>query len=105
MALVVERFTGVSPLKSDGVRLSDVLFQHQTKGFENLAPLPSNIEAIEAALLFSSGVNPLTAIAGPSGWGKSHLLRAACEHMAQSIGSRPEVQVAVEWLDLAPLKA
>ncbi|HMS54071.1 MAG TPA: DnaA/Hda family protein [Fimbriimonadaceae bacterium] len=99
MALVIDRLTGRASQGSEGLRLSDVLFQHQTKGFETLAPLPSNIEAIEAALLFSSGLNTLTAIAGPSGWGKSHLLRAASEHMAKVGSSRPNVEAAVDWVE------
>lgn len=99
MALVVERFSsGLSP-NPEGLRLSDVLFQHQTRGFETLAPLPSNIEAIEAALLFSSGLCNLTAIAGPSGWGKSHLLRASCEHLERAGSSRLSVQTAMEWVE------
>jgi hypothetical protein len=55
-------------------RLSDVLFGRYDRTFSSLAALPSNVEAIEAALLFSSGLNTFVALAGPSGWGKSYLM-------------------------------
>lgn len=57
-------------------KLSEVLFPQAEPSFASLATLPSNVEAIEAALLFSAGMIPYVAIVGPSGWGKSHLMRA-----------------------------
>lgn len=36
--------------------------------------VPSNSDAVDAALLFSSGLETLAAIHGPSGYGKTHLL-------------------------------
>ena len=63
-------------------RLSEVLFERSRPTFASYAPLPSNVESIEAALRFSAGVEPLVALVGPSGWGKSHLLGAAARRMA-----------------------
>ena len=58
-------------------RLSEVLFETSRATFAAYAPLPSNVEAIDAALRFSAGHEILVALVGPSGWGKSHLLGAA----------------------------
>ncbi len=65
-------------------RLSEVLFEASRATFAAYAPLPSNVEAIDAALRFSAGHEPLVALVGPSGWGKSHLLGAAALRMAKS---------------------
>lgn len=51
--------------------------------FASVAPLPSNIEAIEAALLFAIGQSNLVALVGPSGWGKSQLLDAVSSRVCQ----------------------
>ena len=72
-------------------RLSEVLFEHPRTTFAAYAPLPSNVEAVEAALRFSAGHEPLVALVGPSGWGKSHLLNAAALRMAKSA---PPVRLA-----------
>jgi chromosomal replication initiation ATPase DnaA len=74
----VGAMSGVSPgvdhLQSP--RLSDVLFDQNSLTFGNLVPLRFNVEAIEAALVFSAGLTHFIAIIGPSGWGKSHILHA-----------------------------
>ena len=57
-------------------RLSDSLCQKRAPSFSSLAALPSNVEAIESALLFSAGMSDFVAIIGTSGWGKTHLLNA-----------------------------
>ena len=64
-------------------RLSEVLFDRPNRTFASLAALPSNVEAVEATLRFSAGIEPLVALVGPSGWGKSHLLGAAAARMSQ----------------------
>ncbi|MGV3613713.1 MAG: hypothetical protein ACO1SV_00140 [Fimbriimonas sp.] len=64
------------PGKTRSPKLSEVLFEKKEHSFGSLAALPSNVEAIEAALLFSAGMSRLVAIVGPSGWGKTHLMRA-----------------------------
>lgn len=68
-------------------RLSEVLFQRPSQTFASFAALPSNVEAVEAALRFSATLEPFVTIVGPSGWGKSHLLNATASRVAQ--GSPP----------------
>ena len=75
-------------------RLSEILFERPRATFAAYAPLPSNVESIEAALRFSAGVEPLVALVGPSGWGKSYLLSAAATRMAK--GSPPVRLASVE---------
>lgn len=62
---------------------SEVLFDRPSRTFASLAALPTNVEAIEAGLRFSAGMEPFVALVGPSGWGKSHLLSAAALRMAK----------------------
>lgn len=64
-------------------RLSEVLFERPRATFGSFAPLPSNVEAVEAALRFSAGHEPFVALLGPSGWGKSHLLGASALQVAK----------------------
>jgi hypothetical protein len=63
---------------------TEALFDRPSHTFASLAALPSNVEAIEAGLRFSAGMEPYVALVGPSGWGKSHLLSAAALRMAKS---------------------
>lgn len=70
---------------------TEALFDRPSRTFASLAALPSNVEAIEAALRFSAGMEPFVALVGPSGWGKSHLLGAAALRMAKSV---PPVRLA-----------
>lgn len=46
----------------------------QDWSFRSVVVVPSNSDAVDAALLFSSGLETLVAIHGPSGHGKTHLL-------------------------------
>lgn len=78
-------------------RLSEVLFERANRSFASLAPLPSNVEAVEAALLFSAGLRPLVALVGPSGWGKTHLLDAVAYRLSQE-GMRTEPFTATDFL-------
>ena len=75
-------------------RLSEVLFERPRTTFASYAPLPSNVEAVETALRFTAGREPLVALVGPSGWGKSHLLCAAALRLAK--GAPPVRLVCVE---------
>jgi len=68
-------------------RLSEVLFESRELSFASIAAIPSNVEAIEAALLFCTGTNALVALVGPSGWGKSHLLSAVAYRLSFEFGS------------------
>ncbi len=64
----------------------DLPSQRNVNSFENFAPLPSNGQAVEAALHFATGVTNLVAIVGPSGWGKTHLLEAIANRYNQTPG-------------------
>lgn len=79
-------------------KLSEVLFEPSTRRFGTLAALPSNVRAIEAALLFANGLNTFVGLFGPSGWGKTHLLESAAHHIAQEYGPRPPILTADEWI-------
>ena len=76
-----QQIRGEAASASDN-KLSNVLFERRVATFNSLAALPSNVEAIEAALMFSAGLNPFVAIVGPSGWGKSHLLGAVASRLS-----------------------
>jgi len=83
---------------SKAPRLSDVLFEPSARRFGTLAALPSNVQAIEAGLLFATGLHTFVAIVGPSGWGKSHLLDSVSYRLRQDTNSSPTMLPAIEWL-------
>jgi len=87
--------TGLGPGQS--LRLSETLFDKARSGFSTLTALSSNVKAIEASLMFANGLAPFVAIVGPSGWGKSHLLRAAGEVIRREVGLRAQVLPAAQW--------
>ncbi len=84
-------------------RLSEVLFERSNRSFGSLAPLPSNVEAIEAGLRFSAGLNTHVALTGPSGWGKTHLLEAITYRLTHELGTPVERLSASAVVD-NPLK-
>ncbi len=55
--------------------------ERRTKGFADLAALPSNLGAIEAGMRFAESITPFVAVIGASGWGKTHLLDAVAQYM------------------------
>lgn len=61
--------------------------------FSTFAPLPSNVGALETVSCFAKGSAVLSAVSGPCGWGKTHLI----ESVASSLGA-PVLQ-ASEWAD------
>jgi len=84
-------------------RISSVLFEGSSRRFETFAPLPSNVDATEAALHFANGVSPFVALIGPSGWGKTHLLEGAIERSAVFFADRTRVMcTASHWLHDGP---
>lgn len=83
-------------------RLSEVLFEKPNHTFASLAALPSNVEAVEASLLFSAGLNPFVALVGPSGWGKSHLLEAVSFRLASERETPIEPVSALAYLANGP---
>lgn len=79
--------------------LSEVLLNPRPRGFDTLAVVGSNVRAVEAGLLFSSGLVSFVALVGPSGWGKSHLLEAIASRIAEERGPRSyEMWSANEWV-------
>ena len=74
------------PLKSHTASLFE-----DADSFASVAPLPSNVEAIEAALQFVAGGIRQTAIVGPTGSGKSHLLRAVTSVAERTLGATVDV--------------
>lgn len=80
-------------------RLSEILSEREALHFRTISTLPSNIEAVEAALLFTAGLESLVAIVGPSGWGKSHLLAAVSGRLrAESAGAVPDPIDVEDWI-------
>ncbi len=84
-------------LARPAARLSDVLFETPRRTFAGLAHLPSNVKAIETALLFSTGRYRFGALIGPSGWGKSHILEAVAYSIRKGTGQNAEIFSAVEY--------
>lgn len=83
-------------------RLSDSLLEKKTHSFSSLAALPSNVEAIEAALQFSMGNSSFLAIVGASGWGKTHLLHAVEARFRHEGVSCPLPMAAESYVENQP---
>lgn len=81
-----------------GDSFSRALFCEPVTSFANIAPLPSNVAAIEAGLQFVAGRAAFAAILGPSGTGKTHLLRTVAHVGARTLGTPMTVQSAEEFL-------
>lgn len=81
----------VTPVK-DSKESSPSLRSSVLEGF---APLPSNLDALELVAQFIQGQVSCAVITGPSGWGKSHLLKAAAHELGCQIsGSLPGFALA-----------
>jgi energy-coupling factor transporter ATP-binding protein EcfA2 len=78
-------------------RLSEVLFRTPRRGFGSFAALPSNVQAIEAAMLFANESLDLVALVGPSGWGKTHLLEAVGGVLERHGRGRIGIMSSSEW--------
>lgn len=88
-----ERGFGEGPAPSE--RLSEILFAPVPQLFGNIAVVESNIQAVRACRLFALGLSPFVVIVGPSGFGKSHLLKATANQIDHS-GGLPVLDAA-EW--------
>ncbi len=55
--------------------------------FRSVVVVPSNSDAVDAALLFSSGLESLVAIHAPSGYGKTHLLQVVHHRLRRLHGA------------------
>lgn len=91
-------FSTQEPVKQ--ARLSAVVIPAEETGFRVIAPLHTNVKAIEAALLFATNHQPFVAIVGPSGSGKSMLLEAASQYIEAHGNSNVEFMSAEQYLKL-----
>lgn len=71
--------------------------EHRSEYFR-FAALPSNLAALESALLFSTGLTPFVAVSGCTGWGKSQILRIAAEHVQLETNLKVKVRSAGQYL-------
>ncbi len=92
-----DRFTSnqIETTEKSQERLSDVLFEREPKQFGNIAVVESNIQAVRACRLFVLGHGKFTAIVGPSGYGKSHLLEAVAQLLPHE--AKTTVREAADW--------
>jgi vacuolar-type H+-ATPase catalytic subunit A/Vma1 len=81
-------------------RLSALVLPTEKIGFKVIAPLHTNVRAIEATLLFASGHQSFVAITGPSGCGKTLLLQAAHQHIESNHIAEVECMSAEQFLKL-----
>ena len=79
-------------------RISDVLFRTREASFSSIATIPSNADAVDAGLLFVSGIEHFVVLVGPSGSGKSHLLGVMTNHLRQNGHPVEGVRPALEHL-------
>lgn len=80
-------------------QLSDLIFTGNTHSFSNIAALPSNVQAVEASLMFAAGMSSFAVLVGPSGWGKTHLLNAAASHLNLQGHQNIEVRTVEDFLN------
>ena len=81
-------------------RLSSLVVPVEDRGFKVIAPLQTNVKAIEAALLFATNHHSFVAISGASGSGKSLLLRAAFEYIKTQTSPNVEILSAEQFLKM-----
>lgn len=77
--------------------ISPILFHEFHPSFNNLAPLNSNVDAIDATRNFANGYHSLVGIVGPSGWGKTHLLGAAAASKMAAVDETVKVIPALDF--------
>ncbi|MCE9559682.1 MAG: hypothetical protein K8R88_12105 [Armatimonadetes bacterium] len=81
------------------LRMSQVLFDTKHEGFGSLVNLPSNSNAVESALLFSAGLHEFVCLLGPTGWGKSHILRATAHAVKRETGVKIPIETTGAWVE------
>lgn len=83
-------------------RLSEALFDRPFPVRGSLAPLASNLAAIQACERFIEGRQRLVVILGASGWGRTHLLRTTCQQISAHTETSVIVSSAIDWLTQLP---
>jgi Bacterial dnaA protein len=96
--LEIEIFSIQEPVKQ--ARLSGLVMPAEETGFKVVAPLHTNVRAIEAALLFATNHHPFVAISGPAGCGKTLLLKAASQYIKTHGDTCVEYMTAEQFLKL-----
>lgn len=81
-------------------RLSSLVLPSEENGFRTIAPLHSNVRALEATLLFATNHQSFVALTGPSGCGKSLLLNAAHHYIKTSGIANVEYMTAEQFLKM-----
>ena len=81
-------------------RLSSLVLPGDEIGFRSIAPLHSNVKAIESALLFATSHQSFVALTGPSGCGKSMLLSASFHYIREHGNTGVELMSAEQFLRL-----
>lgn len=89
--------SGWSGLRSRG-RLSEALCGVGADSVRALVVCDYNLTAVESVYRFLEGREPLVALVGSSGWGKSALLFSAAEHLSLSGGRYRAVWGALDWI-------
>jgi hypothetical protein len=81
-------------------KLSELMLPKCTSGFATVAPLPCNVRAVEAALLFATGHARFVMIYGPSGHGKTQILRATESYIQLQNRRRVEIMSSEQFLKI-----
>jgi chromosomal replication initiation ATPase DnaA len=78
------------------------------EAYASFAAIPSNLRAVETSLLFAVGQAPYCVLYGPSGWGKSSLVRAMSDLSSALNRQAPTCVTSVElvkrYRSLDPLR-
>jgi len=93
-----EIFSTLEPAKQ--ARLSSLVLPAEDAGFKVIAPLHTNVKAIEAGLLFATHHQSFVAILGPSGCGKTLLLHAVAEYLKAFGNAQVETMSAEAFLKM-----
>lgn len=80
------------------IRFPNAPHRENDHSFSSFAVVRSNVQAVETAVLFANGIAGNAIIAGPSGWGKSHLIEAATGLLTVQCGEVARVMPAAEWM-------
>ncbi len=97
-SLEFEIFSTIEPVKQ--ARMSAVVLPAEETGFRVIAPLHTNVKAIEATLLFATNHQPFVAITGPAGCGKTLLLTAASQYLVANGPQCVEFMSAEQFLKI-----